>query len=76
MNMKAHVSDRLNEDDGQLNAELTRVETENRRLKDEFLRLIIQYSRYASIDVLFTICTLSSVNFGTNIISNLLLSYF
>ena len=42
--MKALVSDRLNQDDGQLNAELTRIETENKRLKDEFLRLTIQYS--------------------------------
>ena len=42
--MKALVSDRLDEDDGQLHAELTRIETENKRLKDEFLRLTIQYS--------------------------------
>ena len=42
--LKTHQSDRLHEDEGQLNAECNRIENENKRLKDEFLRLTIQYS--------------------------------
>ena len=42
--LKIRQSDRLHEDEGQLDAECSRIENENKRLKDEFLRLTIQYS--------------------------------
>ena len=42
--LKTSLSDRLHEDEGQLDAECNRIENENKRLKDEFLRLTIQYS--------------------------------
>ena len=44
--LKPSVSHRLEEDEGHINDELNRIENENRRLKDEFIRLTIQFSAY------------------------------
>ena len=47
--LKPPVSDRLEEDEGHINDELNRIENENKRLKDEFIRLTIQFSAYVYI---------------------------